>query len=84
MQTCVIVRQISGGKAGNTGENDLAQEMLRSVIPRRYTMFDLVFDIFMVVGALTPLAAIEQWREFVNSRSLSAAAAAQKGNSPVV
>jgi hypothetical protein len=31
-------------------------------------MFDLVVDIFMVVGALTPLAAFEQWREFVNSR----------------
>lgn len=32
-------------------------------------MFDLVVDIFMVVGALTPLAAFEQWREFVNSRT---------------
>ena len=32
-------------------------------------MFDLVVDIFMVVGALTPLAAFVQWREFVNSRS---------------
>ncbi len=31
-------------------------------------MFDLVVDIFMVVGALTPLAVFEQWREFVNSR----------------
>ena len=35
-------------------------------------MFDLVVDIFMVVGALTPLAAYEQWREFVNSRSHAA------------
>ncbi len=32
-------------------------------------MFDLVVDIFIVVGALTPLAAFEQWREFVHSRS---------------
>jgi hypothetical protein len=31
-------------------------------------MFDLVVDIFLVVGALTPLAAYEQWREFVHSR----------------
>lgn len=31
-------------------------------------MFDLVMDIFLVVGALTPLAAYEQWREFVHSR----------------
>jgi hypothetical protein len=31
-------------------------------------MFDLVVDIFMVVGALTPLAAYEQWREFRNAR----------------
>jgi hypothetical protein len=32
-------------------------------------MFDLVVDIFLVVGALTPLAAYEQWREFMQSRS---------------
>jgi hypothetical protein len=32
-------------------------------------MLDLVVDIFMVVGALTPLAAFEQWREFMNSRA---------------
>jgi hypothetical protein len=31
-------------------------------------MFDLVVNIFMIVGALTPLAAFEQWGEFVNSR----------------
>ena len=31
-------------------------------------MFDLVVDIFLVVGALTPLAAYEQWREFSHSR----------------
>jgi|GEM_PF-2419089 len=35
-------------------------------------MFDLVVDIFLVVGALTPLAAYEQWREFMHSRSLPA------------
>lgn len=32
-------------------------------------MFDLVVDIFLVVGVLTPLAAYEQWREFVQSRA---------------
>jgi hypothetical protein len=34
-------------------------------------MFELVMDIFLVVGALTPLAAYEQWREFTHSRSRS-------------
>lgn len=34
-------------------------------------MFDLVVDIFLVVGALTPIAAYEQWREFMHSRSTS-------------
>ena len=37
-------------------------------------MFDLVVDIFMVVGVLTPMAAFEQWREFVRSRSNPGAA----------
>ena len=32
-------------------------------------MFDLVVDIFLVVGALTPLAAFEQWREFAHART---------------
>ena len=32
-------------------------------------MFDLVMDIFLVVGVLTPLAAYEQWREFAHSRA---------------
>lgn len=31
-------------------------------------MFDLVVDIFLVVGVLTPLAAYEQWREFSFNR----------------
>lgn len=31
-------------------------------------MFDLVVDIFLVVGALTPLAAYEQWREYSRSK----------------
>ena len=31
-------------------------------------MFEMVVDIFLVVGVLTPLAAYEQWREFSGSR----------------
>lgn len=31
-------------------------------------MFDMVIDIFLVVGVLTPLAAYEHWREFAKSR----------------
>ncbi len=31
-------------------------------------MVDLMVDILMVVGALTPLAALEQWRESRNAR----------------
>ena len=32
-------------------------------------MFEMVVDIFLVVGILTPLAAYEQWREFVGARA---------------
>ncbi len=31
----------------------------------------MLVDIFLVVGALTPLAAYEQWREFVQSKASS-------------
>ena len=31
-------------------------------------MFDMVIDIFLVVGVLTPLAAYEHWREFTRSK----------------
>lgn len=32
-------------------------------------MFEMVVDIFLVVGILTPLAAYEQWQEFVGARA---------------
>lgn len=32
-------------------------------------MFEMVVDIFLVVGILTPLAAYEQWSEFVGARA---------------
>ncbi len=31
-------------------------------------MFDMVIDIFLVVGVLTPLAAYEHWREFMRGK----------------
>jgi hypothetical protein len=31
-------------------------------------VLDLVVDIFMVVGVLTPFAVFEQWRELSSSR----------------
>ena len=34
-------------------------------------MFELVVDIFLIVGVLTPLAAYERWREFSHSRGKS-------------
>lgn len=34
-----------------------------------YMLFNLVLDVFLIVAALAPLAAFEQWREYSMSRN---------------